>query len=82
VGENRNVYSVLVELKNKGAFGRPRYTLWEIILKLIVIKTNSFQFLVQHIKEDRILLFCIHFTRKKLEIYYSMFHHSNTTTQT
>jgi len=58
VGENRNLYSVLVELQNKGAFGRPR-CMWEIILKWILIKIKSFQFLVQHIKEDRILLFCI-----------------------
>ena len=62
------MYSVLVELKNKGAHGRPRF-IWEIILKWILIKTNSCQFLVQHIKEDRFYCFCIHFTRKKFEIF-------------
>jgi hypothetical protein len=69
VGENRNVYSVVVELKNKGAFGRPRY-IWEIILKWILIKTNPFQFLVQHVTGDRILLFlCSFYKGKKLDIF-------------
>jgi hypothetical protein len=64
VRENRNVCNVLVELKNKGAFGRPR-CIWEIILKWILIKTNSFQFSVQHVKEDRILLFLYSFYKEK-----------------
>ena len=82
VGENRNVYIVLVELKNKGAFGRPR-CVWEIILKWSLIETNSLQFLVQHVMGDRILLFLYSFYEEKtwyLQIYCSMFHHTDTTT--